>query len=51
MTDTTKTKDETMQEIAETIRKVPAEHKPELQALITGFIAGVNSSAEKREAS
>lgn len=51
MTNTTKTKDETMQEIAEVVRKVPEEHTPELRALITGFIAGMNSVADKREAS
>lgn len=53
MTDTQKTKTETMQEIADTIadkiRNAPEERTPELRALIMGFIAGVNSIAEKRE--
>lgn len=51
MTDTTKTKDELMQDIAETINQWPEDHLPELRAMINGFIAGVNSVVDKREAS
>lgn len=39
------------EELAETVAQVPAEHTQELRALIMGFIAGVNSVAEKQEAS
>ena len=39
------------EELAETVEKIPAEHTQELRALIMGFIAGVNSVMDKREAS
>lgn len=50
MTDTQKAKTETMQEIANTIRKAPEERTPELRALIMGFIAGVQSVTTTQEA-
>lgn len=39
------------EELAETVEKIPEEHTQELRALIMGFIAGVNSVMDKREAS
>lgn len=44
-------KQDALQQLTETVERVPAEHTQELRALIMGFIAGVNSVMGKREAS
>lgn len=44
-------KQDALQQLTETVERVPEEHTQELRALIMGFIAGVNSVMDKREAS
>ena len=51
MTDTTKTMAETMEELAETIRKVPQEKQGEVNAFMAGYLAGLEPMLEKKEAS
>jgi len=51
MTDTTKTMAETMEELAETIRKVPQEKQGEVNAFMAGYLASLEHMLEKKEAS
>lgn len=51
MTDTTKTMTETMEDLAETIRKVPQEKKDAVNAFMAGYLAGLETMLEKKEAS
>lgn len=44
-----KTKEEAMAQLAETIRKVPAERAPEVSALVAGFVAGIEQAEKKGE--
>lgn len=49
MTDTTKTMTETMEDLAETIRKVPQEKQGEVTAFMAGYLAGLEHMLGKRE--
>ena len=47
MDNTIMTKAEAMAQLAETIRKAPAERVPEINALIAGFVAGIEQAEKK----
>lgn len=41
-------KDLSMERLAETIRKVPEEKRPVVEAYMAGYLAGMETMAEKR---
>ncbi len=49
MTDTTKTMTETMEDLAETIRKVPQEKQEKVNAFMEGYMAGLEHMLGKQE--
>lgn len=49
MTDTTKTIAETMEDLAETIRKVPQEKQGEVNAFMAGYLAGLEHMLTRQE--